>query len=81
MISKKFLQSNLTTNSNKMLKRILTHKLIKISSGKFATLMNINFSHMPNSLPLEIIKINKQRNNNFSTNVTLNELLLSKLSK
>ncbi len=79
MISKKFLQSNLLANNNKILKRIFTNKLINLSSNNFATQLNIDFSHMPNALPLEGLKINNKKN--IKSSVTLNDLLLSKLSK
>lgn len=79
MISKKFLQSNYTGNNNIILRRIFTNNLINLNFKGFSTNLNLNFSHLPNALPLDSIKTNKKISNN--NNNTLNELLLKKLSK
>lgn len=79
MISKKFLQNKLIANNKKIIERFFTNKLINLSSRNFATHLNLNFSHVPNALPHEALKINAKKNS--SSKLTLSDLLLSKLSK
>jgi len=79
MISKKFFQNNLLGYNNKFLKRNITNNLINYCSKGFSIKLNPNFSHTPNALPLDTLKIDKKLNNNH--NNTLNDLLLNKLSK
>lgn len=78
MISKKFMQSNLIANNNKIISRIFTNKIINLSSSNFASQLNLNYSHMPNALPLEGLNIKSKKNSNAKVN--LNQMFLSKLS-
>jgi hypothetical protein len=73
------MQNNLLANNKQILKRIFTNNLIKLSFNNFSAKLNINFSHMPNDLPHEGLNIDNKKNLN--SYVTLNDLLLSKLSK